>query len=258
MIYVIYMAAGNSRRFGSNKLLYPFEGKPLYRHTLDRLLELQAEAGVNRTVRSEGTKARTRAVTQAKPAEPRVRKRPFELIVVTQYEELQRELEDAGAPLKIVFCPESRRGVSYTIQAGIRAAADLARSGGGFRFDDWLMFAVADQPFLSKRSILALMDAAVYAGEEYGMIQNEMKRNGTMQKNVPHACGAEEKQRTEGISLRCGERVGNPCLFHTSLIPELMKLEGDSGGRRVLKKHRCRYVDIADERELWDIDVQPE
>ena len=27
---MIYMAAGNSRRFGSNKLFYPIDGKPMY------------------------------------------------------------------------------------------------------------------------------------------------------------------------------------------------------------------------------------
>ena len=34
---MIYMAAGNSRRFGSNKLFYPIDGKPMYRHALERL-----------------------------------------------------------------------------------------------------------------------------------------------------------------------------------------------------------------------------
>ena len=50
MIHVIYMAAGNSRRFGSNKLLYLYEGKPLYRHGLELLLELKQEMGEKLTV----------------------------------------------------------------------------------------------------------------------------------------------------------------------------------------------------------------
>ena len=36
MIHIIYMAAGNSRRFGSNKLFYELDGKPMYRHLLER------------------------------------------------------------------------------------------------------------------------------------------------------------------------------------------------------------------------------
>ena len=41
MIHIIYMAAGNSRRFGSNKLFYELDGKPMYRHLLDRLVEIK-------------------------------------------------------------------------------------------------------------------------------------------------------------------------------------------------------------------------
>ncbi len=41
---MILLAAGLSRRFGEeNKLLYPLEGKPLYRHVLDKLVDLQDE-----------------------------------------------------------------------------------------------------------------------------------------------------------------------------------------------------------------------
>ena len=41
MIHIIYMAAGNSRRFGSNKLFYELNGKPMYRHLLERLIEIK-------------------------------------------------------------------------------------------------------------------------------------------------------------------------------------------------------------------------
>lgn len=43
MIHIIYMAAGNSRRFGSNKLFYELDGKPMYRHLLDRLTEIKID-----------------------------------------------------------------------------------------------------------------------------------------------------------------------------------------------------------------------
>ena len=67
MIHVIYMAAGNSRRFGRNKLLVSLHGKPLYRHTLDLLLDRQrAWAG----------------------------RCPITITVVTQYEQILRELGD--------------------------------------------------------------------------------------------------------------------------------------------------------------------
>lgn len=37
---LIYLAAGNSRRFGENKLLFQIQGKPLYRYGLERLMEI--------------------------------------------------------------------------------------------------------------------------------------------------------------------------------------------------------------------------
>ena len=39
----ILLAAGKSRRFGENKLLFPIEGKPLYRHAFDRLQKICIE-----------------------------------------------------------------------------------------------------------------------------------------------------------------------------------------------------------------------
>ena len=38
---LIMLAAGNSRRFGSNKLLYEIEGKPMYLHVLEQLKQVQ-------------------------------------------------------------------------------------------------------------------------------------------------------------------------------------------------------------------------
>ena len=37
------LAAGNSRRFGSNKLLHEIEGKPMYLHVLEQLLKVQKQ-----------------------------------------------------------------------------------------------------------------------------------------------------------------------------------------------------------------------
>ena len=92
--------------------------------------------------------------------------------------------------------------------------------------EDYYMFAVADQPYLKSQSVIKLIDKAL-----------ENKGNKRLV-----------------FSLRCGDAVGNPCVFHSSLIPQLLALEGDKRGRSVAKKYDCVYVDIADERELMDID----
>ena len=199
MIHIIYMAAGNSRRFGSNKLFYELDGKPMYRHLLDRLAEIK-----NRYNKSKSDS------------------QTIDITVVTRY----REILDYCACIPdchAVISPDSEKGISYTIKAGIMAVQEQKKTG----MQDYYMFAVADQPYLKSQSVIKLIDEV-------------LENKGNMRLV---------------FSLRCGDAVGNPCVFHSSLIPQLLSLEGDKGGRSVAKKYDCVYVDIADERELMDIDI---
>lgn len=198
MIHIIYMAAGNSRRFGSNKLLYELDGKPMYRHLLDHLVEI---------------KDRYNKLKSDSPV--------IDITVVTRYREILdycSSIPDCHA----VLSPDSEKGISYTIKAGIMAVQEQKKTG----MQDYYMFAVADQPYLKSQSVIKLID------------------------RVLENTGGKQL----AFSLRCGAAVGNPCVFHSSLIPQLLSLEGDKGGRSVAKKYDCVYVDIADERELMDID----
>ena len=210
MIHIIYMAAGNSRRFGSNKLFYELDGKPMYRHLLDRFAEIK-----NRYNKSKSDS------------------QTIDITVVTRY----REILDYCACIPdchAVISPDSEKGISYTIKAGIMAVQEqkkLKKSSEVTHHtaetEEYYMFAVADQPYLKSQSVIKLIDKV-------------LENKGNM-KSV--------------FSLRCGDTVGNPCVFHSSLIPQLLSLEGDKGGRSVAKKYDCVYVDIADERELTDIDT---
>ena len=199
MIHIIYMAAGNSRRFGSNKLFYELDGKPMYRHLLERLIEI---------------KDRYNKLKSDSPA--------IDITVVTRYREILdycSSIHDCHA----VLSPDSEKGISHTIKAGIMAVQEQKKTG----MQDYYMFAVADQPYLKSQSVIKLIDKVL-----------ENKGNKRLV-----------------FSLHCGDAVGNPCVFHSSLIPQLLSLEGDKGGRSVAKKYDCVYVDIADERELMDIDT---
>lgn len=89
---MIYMAAGNSRRFGSNKLFYPIDGKPMYRHVLERLA----------------------AICE--------RHSDWEIVLVSQYEELLEQGRTFAH--RTVFSPESRDGASWTIKNGLKEADD--------------------------------------------------------------------------------------------------------------------------------------
>ncbi len=199
MIHIIYMAAGNSRRFGSNKLFYELDGKPMYSHLLERLVEI---------------KYRYNKLKSDSPV--------IDITVVTRY----REILDYCACIPdchAVLSPDSEKGISYTIKAGIMAVQEQKKTS----MQDYYMFAVADQPYLKSQSVIKLIDKVL-----------ENKGNKQL-----------------ALSLRCGDAVGNPCVFHSSLIPQLLSLEGDKGGRSVAKKYDCVYVDIADELELMDIDT---
>ena len=227
MIHIIYMAAGNSRRFGSNKLFYELDGKPMYRHLLERLVEI---------------KDRYNKLKNAESNNPVI-----DITVVTRYREILdycSSIPDCHA----VLSPDSEKGISYTIKAGIMAVQEQKKTGmqmwqssvwqkkpeknsgslhNTAETEDYYMFAVADQPYLKSQSVIKLIDKVL-----------ENKGNKRLV-----------------FSLRCRDAVGNPCVFHSSLIPQLLSLEGDKGGRSVAKKHDCVYVDIADERELMDIDT---
>lgn len=199
MIHIIYMAAGNSRRFGSNKLLYELDGKPMYRHLLERLIEI---------------KDRYNKLKSDSPV--------IDITVVTRYREILdycSSIPDCHA----VLSTDSEKGISYTTKAGIMAVQEQKKTG----MQDYYMFAVADQPYLKSQSVIKLIDKVL---ENKGNIRLV-------------------------FSLRCGDAVGNPCVFHSSLISQLLSLEGDKGGRSVAKKYDCVYVDIADELELMDIDT---
>ena len=213
MIHIIYMAAGNSRRFGSNKLFYELDGKPMYRHLLERLIEI---------------KDRYNKLKNAESNNPVI-----DITVVTRY----REILDYCACIPdchAVLSPDSEKGISYTIKAGIMAVQEqkkLKKSSEVTHHtaekEEYYMFAVADQPYLKSQSVIKLIDKV-------------LENKGNMK---------------SFFSLRCGDTVGNPCVFHSSLISQLLSLEGDKGGRSVAKKYDCVYVDIADERELTDIDT---
>ena len=240
MIHIIYMAAGNSRRFGSNKLFYELDGKPMYRHLLDHLIEIKdrynklKNTGTNKPLDSDEMDADTVIDTYI-GTDTGLSKKPgkktknaesnnpvIDITVVTRY----REILDYCACIPdchAVLSPDSEKGISYTIKAGIMAVQEQKKTG----MQDYYMFAVADQPYLKSQSVIKLIDRV-------------LKNTGG---------------KRLAFSLRCGDAVGNPCVFNSSLIPQLLSLEGDKGGRSVAKKHDCVYVDIADERELMDIDT---
>ena len=129
---IIYLAAGNSVRYGSNKLLAEVDGKPMYRHCLDGLIDIVKD------------------------------NENYSLTVVTQYDEIEfyvNSLEVSG--VSAFVNPDSRLGISYSIKAGIRA---LPKEEG---YDT---FVVADQPELKGSTVNGFMRAVMESGRAVGCV----------------------------------------------------------------------------------------
>lgn len=131
---LIYLAAGNSRRFGRNKLLYEIKGRPMYLHLLERLMEI--------TDRDD----------------------QYELLVVTRYREIRETVEafrQKGHRISCVWSPESETGISCSIKAALLRVKDACACA----------FFVADQPWLTKESAAGFLEHMKDAG--LGCVRND-------------------------------------------------------------------------------------
>ena len=116
-----------------------------------------------------------------------------------------------------VDSPDSEKGQAYSIRAGLQA---LGRVEEG----DFFLFLPADQPWITPQTISRLLDEA---GPD-----------------------------TWTVTAAFGERVGTPTLFSARLLPDLMALEGDRGGRKLMGRpgQPCLVIQTESERELDDVD----
>ena len=90
MNHLILLAAGKGSRFGANKLLAPFCGRPLWTYGYRALKEAANAVGGR-------------------------------VIVVSRYPEILAEVPEEG-----VFSPESENGLSFSVRAGVNACGELA------------------------------------------------------------------------------------------------------------------------------------
>lgn len=184
MKHILYLAGGSSRRFGANKLLHPLDGRPLYRHGLEMLARL--------------VRARDDCT----------------LTVVSRYDAVLAGARGCGA--NAVYSPQSEKGKSYTIRAGLDTLLLQA--------EDYIVFVAADQPYLTEKTMARLLDAA-----------------------APGVCCAR---------VCFGTCPGSPALFSASLAPALRTLRGDEGGRALLTRPDCVLIPADAAREMHDIDTQ--
>ena len=130
---LIYLAAGNSTRFGTNKLLYQLNGKCMYLYGLEVMEAVQQEHLIEN------------------------------IVLVTQYEEILQKVEKCFNGIYVVRNPHPEQGISGSIRLGVEKILNLEKECGkkhvGARYHgkdygrEGCMFAVADQPYLTVSSV---------------------------------------------------------------------------------------------------------
>lgn len=184
----VLLAAGAGKRFGGEKLFYEVGGSSMI--------------------------VRALALFSALPFSARV------CVVRSNADRISALALSAG--FHPAVNPDAERGVGTSVSAGTLAALERRPDLDG------ILYAVGDQPNLTRASVERLLDAFTHAPEKIA-------------------------------SLSYGGERGNPAVFPRSLFAELAALDGDVGGGAVIKRNptMLRLVEADSAEELTDIDVRP-
>jgi len=121
-----------------------------------------------------------------------------DIIVILPSRDEQYEKTLAGKPVKIVTNPEYERGLSQSIRCGLKM---LSPDCGA------VFLTLGNRPFLQPQLITSL-------------IRNYKIENKPI------------------LVPTFAHEPGHPVVFNPSLVPELMRLRGNTGGRALLRQHR--------------------
>jgi molybdenum cofactor cytidylyltransferase len=166
------------------------------------------------------------------------------VVVVTGFHAAEIESALSGLPVSIVRNPDYGKGQSTSICAGLHALpppppysgtspkstqggiqnTKIAISGFGGGRVGAAVFLLADQPQIPVEVIRALVEA--HAREMPSIVAPLVLEN----------------------------RRANPVLFDRVTFPDLLKLEGDIGGRAIFSKYKVEYMPWHDDRLLLDVD----
>ncbi len=171
LVSAILLAAGESKRMGRPKLLLPFGDSTVLGQTIDNLVSSMVDEVV--------------------------------VVLGARGQEVGRAV--AARPVKAVFNPDYRRGMSTSLTCGLKQISRRAR---------WVMVALADQPLVDTGTYNRLIEAAT--GSQKGIV----------------------------VPVYRGKR-GNPIILSAAYRGELMSLEGDVGGREVVKEHPGDVLELA-------------
>jgi molybdenum cofactor cytidylyltransferase len=146
-----------------------------------------------------------------------LRSKVKEVIVVLSARTKKAVGEVKGNKVKLIINPHYKRGISTSIRRGIGAMSPGSQG---------ILIALGDQPLLKTRTIDALIHAF-------------------------------DRKVGDIIAPSFLGRKGHPVIFHRRFEKDLLKLQGDIGGRSILRKNpeRVRMVRVRSDGVLKDIDT---
>ncbi len=138
-----------------------------------------------------------------------------EVILVLGAEAQQMKGIVASRTVKTVFNPDYHRGMSTSLIAGLKQVDSQAQK---------VMVALADQPLINKDTYNRLIETSLDCDKGIIVPTYQNKR-------------------------------GNPILFSIKYKEELLRLEGDIGGREIIKEHPDDVLEVVVDSEGINIDI---
>lgn len=130
-IAFVFMASGFGSRFGSNKLMYRLDGKPLYLHALTNLIEASKVLSKDYTTK---------------------------IVVASQYEDILKDCESHG--VMTVYNPDSEKGITASLKLGVQAVPEA----------EHYAFFVADQPYFKPETTVDFILRYLQSGKTIGCV----------------------------------------------------------------------------------------
>lgn len=139
-INLVLLASGNSKRFGSNKLLYKINGKEMFKYSVDLADDLKKS--LKETIKN--------------------------IIVVSKYQEIKEYVLSKN--MIYVENPQSELGISTSIILGI---SENEKSESEKSESDYLMFMVCDQPYTKSFTIKSFIESFLKSSKGIGAVAFE-------------------------------------------------------------------------------------
>ncbi len=137
----IVLAAGNSSRFGSNKLLHEINGKQMHTYMIEHLSCLQKQGFIDR------------------------------VILVTQYEEMKEAICIQNHQMEVVMNVHPEQGISHSVFLGLERL--MSEEDTTNYLSESCLFAVSDQPYLQYDSLVGFVEAYHRSHQKIGICAYE-------------------------------------------------------------------------------------